>query len=426
MNGYVIPFINFHYPFFSSCSSEENGYFTLLDLVFFPLINTLERLEDDGIDYSLSMSFSTSFIHLLANNSINERYIERTRSLQAEETRDERKDTWRDILVWMDRYQKQPLIALKRLAAYGHLEIITGTATNAPLPLLAPVPEAVKAQISVALAVYKQFLGNECKGICLNPSCCYQQLPQQIKNAGVDYIVVAPLSSPRKMEISQPIITDTNLGIGMLVANSSLSLNFCECLTGEWQKADESANVFMEILRSYLNHDDKTMVIVIYADAWQLIEEKRNKKINTCFLELLLRKICCDQKEIELDTPASYLANATDFIDFNDWSSLSQNLTQFYQAGYQQLFPDLHIAALKLLKLKNKKGSTHKKSKLIKELLLAQSGDHNPNNDSFCRDHLQRFTAVIQSLEGITINDIVSETTDDDGFLSSIDLSLFY
>ncbi len=430
MNGYVIPFINFHYPYFSSGSQEEEGYFGVLDLALYPLFKALECLENDGIDYCVSISLSAAFTHLLANEKINRRYCERIRTLQAEETRNERRDALRDTLFWMDQYQYQPLWALRRLASYGHLEIITGTATNAPLPLLAPVPEAVKAQITVALAIHKHFFDHECQGIFLNPVCCYPQLPQLLKEIGVQYAIVAPMSSSRQNEITEPLLT--NSGSAVVVANPSLSTTFCEALTSEWQKADEMANQCMTTLQNAKVQDNRENksgrpVFLMFADALQLLGDNRTKKLNTLFLELLLRKISCDQKELILEKTSSYLADAKSFLEVEDLSFLAQNLTQFYQAGYQQLFPDLHLAALKLLKFAREEGTKRTRSEMVKELLLAQCGDHRPHEDSYCRNHLQKFTAIINGHDEIVSKETMSNlNNDDDGFLSSIDLSIFY
>lgn len=431
MNGHAIPFINFHYPYFSSGAQEEDGYFILLDLAFFPLVNALERLENDGIEYALSLSLSASFTQLLANRKINERYAERNRALLAEENRNERRDALRDLMFWLNEYQGQPLLALRRLAAYGHLEIITGTATNAPLPLLAPVPEAVKAQIAVPLAIHKHFFEHDCRGIFLSPSCCYQQLPELLKETGIEYAVIAPATAQRQVETEQPLLVNT--GIGLLAAHPALSNNFKESLAGEWQKADENANAMMGALQSATSrfsqeNTAENPVFLLFADALSLLGENRTKKLNALFLELLLRKISCDQNEVILDTPASYLALAKEFLDASDLGAFTPNLTQFYQAGYQQLFPDLHIAALKLLKFGHDTDTAPAKARMVRELLLAQSGDHRPHEDTFCRDHLQKFIAIVNHHEEAVANDLDDVAIKEKGeeFASSIDLSIFY
>ncbi len=431
MNGHAIPFINFHYPYFSSGDKEEDGYFTLLDLAFFPLINAIERLENDGIKYAISISLSASFTQLLENKKINKRYCERNKSLQAEENRQERRDALRDILFWMNQYQGEPLLALRRLAAYGHLEIITGTATNAPLPLLAPVPEAVKTQISIALEIHKHFFEHECHGICLSQSCWYSELPEILKETGIEYAVVAPAPSSRQMDMEQPMLINSSFGV--LLAHHSLSDVFNESLAGEWQKANDSANAMMGALQSAIIPNAKenaveNPVFLLFADALSLLGENRTKKMNALFLELLLRKISCDQDEVLLETPASYLATTKEFIDCSDIDALPPNLTQYYQAGYQQLFPDLHIAALKLLKFGHDASMVSVRAKMVRELILAQSGDHCPHEDHYCRDHLQKFIALIERPEELISKEYAIDAIDENGdeFASSIDLSKFY
>ena len=432
MNGYIIPFINFHYPYFSSESAEVDGYFNFLNSTFIPLLNTLERLENDDIEYSLSLSLSTSLINLLANPDLTNRYCRRTRNLQAEETRNERRDALRDNLFLMSQYNYRPLDGLRRLAAYGHLEIITGgAATNAPLSLLAPVPEAVKAQISIALAVYQHYFEHECHGINLYPNWCYQQLPELLNELKVEYLIISPAPSLRTLKTNRPMVAGSNIGV--LAADVSLSDIFTESLAGDWQKADDNANNYIEILRNNISREvkesnGKPPVYLIFADASQLQKENRSRKLNTVFLELLLRKISCDQKDIGLEKPASYLSSNDVFVDSDAIGMFTPNLTPYYQSGYQQLFPDLHIAALKLGKLNRNKESAAIRAKMVRELILAQSGDHRPHEDTFCREHLQKFTALINSFDD-TLQSHADSTSADvgsDDFLTDIDLSNFY
>ena len=221
--------------------------------------------------------------------------------------------------------------------------------------------------------------------------------------------------------------------IGVLAADVSLSDIFTESLAGDWQKADDNANNYIEILRNNISREvkesnGKPPVYLIFADASQLQKENRSRKLNTVFLELLLRKISCDQKDIRLEKPASYLSSNDVFVDSDTLGMFTPNLTPYYQAGYQQLFPDLHIAALKLGKLNRNKESAAIRAKMVRELILAQSGDHRPHEDTFCREHLQKFTALINSFDDTLQSHADSATADvgSDDFLTDIDLSNFY
>ncbi|MBC7323730.1 MAG: DUF1957 domain-containing protein, partial [Moorella sp. (in: Bacteria)] len=69
-------------------------------------------------------------------------------------------------------YHGNLINAFKKFQDAGRVEIITCAATHGYLPLLMIHPEAVQAQIAVAVSQYQKFFGREPRGIWL-PECAY-------------------------------------------------------------------------------------------------------------------------------------------------------------------------------------------------------------------------------------------------------------
>src|SRR5262249_4502702 len=74
--------------------------------------------------------------------------------------------------IFHDRYRRDLVSAFRRLQDAGRLEILTCGATHGFLPLLQGVPEAVRAQITVAATHHRGTFGRDPTGIWL-PECGY-------------------------------------------------------------------------------------------------------------------------------------------------------------------------------------------------------------------------------------------------------------
>jgi 1,4-alpha-glucan branching enzyme len=191
--GYWCPVLHAHLPYVRHPEYphflEEDWLFEALNETYIPLVRVLDGLLRDGVDYRLTMTLSPPLVSMLTDELLIERYgrhldglvelagheVERTKHhdhrfvdialfYQAEFT-----DLRR---IFRETYGSNILAAFRKHRDAGKLEIITCGATHGFLPLMDPVPQAVRAQIQVAANHYRKHFGRGPAGIWL-PECGY-------------------------------------------------------------------------------------------------------------------------------------------------------------------------------------------------------------------------------------------------------------
>ena len=154
--GYWCPVLHAHLPYVRHPEYpsflEEDWLFEALNETYVPIIRVLDGLVE-----------------------LTRREIERTSRWQAQfsdlarfyhaEFQDVRR-------IFRDEYGSNLLGAFRKHRDAGKLEIITCGATHGFLPLMDPVPQAVRAQVHVAQQHYRQHFGRDAQGIWL-PECAY-------------------------------------------------------------------------------------------------------------------------------------------------------------------------------------------------------------------------------------------------------------
>ncbi|WP_018248613.1 glycoside hydrolase family 57 protein [Orenia marismortui] len=190
--GYLALVLHAHLPFVRHPEHEhfmeENWLYEAITETYIPLINHFEGLHRDGIDYRLTMSLTPPLISMLTDPLLQDRYLRHINKLielahkEVERTKDqpkinkaarfylERFEIAKD--TFLHKYKKNLVNAFKKFQDLGYLEIITCGATHGYLPLMQQYPEAVRAQIEVAIETHKKHLGREPRGIWL-PECAY-------------------------------------------------------------------------------------------------------------------------------------------------------------------------------------------------------------------------------------------------------------
>ena len=192
MKGYVVLQLHAHLPFVRHPEHErfleEDWLYEAITETYLPLFSRLERLAEEGIPYRLSMTLSPPLVQMLRDPLLQERYsrhLDRLCELAGKELdRTRGHDRLHDVArfyerhlgrcreLWEDRYGRDLVAVARKLQDGGFLEVITCGATHGFLPLLAPQPEAVRAQISVAASHYRLHFGRDPVGIWL-PECGY-------------------------------------------------------------------------------------------------------------------------------------------------------------------------------------------------------------------------------------------------------------
>jgi 1,4-alpha-glucan branching enzyme len=189
-----------------SSGMEEVRFFESLSETYFPLVEMLERLDRDRVPFRLGVSVSPVLCHHLEDRGLLERYLayldrqiefgeaeirrcgndRRLRELaryycgKARRRRDAVTGLWGgDILKILDVFQHK-----------GKIEILAASATHAFLPFYAAYPEAVQAQIEVALSSYHRHFGKFPQGFFLSELGWIGGLAKFLRAYNLGYTVV--------------------------------------------------------------------------------------------------------------------------------------------------------------------------------------------------------------------------------------------
>ncbi|MBA2849453.1 DUF1957 domain-containing protein [Thermosulfuriphilus ammonigenes] len=166
---------------------EEWFHEALVD-TYIPLIDRLESLVAEGVDFKLSMDISPALSNMMRCPLLQEeflRYIEGLINLaRAEIERTLREEPHYTHAAWvhLERFEKAREIflrwegdltrAFRSLQDRGYLEISTCAATHAFLPFYLSHKEAIYAQVETAIRDYEETFGRLPVGIWL-PECAY-------------------------------------------------------------------------------------------------------------------------------------------------------------------------------------------------------------------------------------------------------------
>jgi 1,4-alpha-glucan branching enzyme len=209
--GYWCPVLHAHLPFVRHPEYpeflEEDWLFEAITETYVPLVRVMDGLLRDGVDFRLTMTLSPSLLSMLDDPLLVSRYerhidrlvalaeseLDRTRGMAHEFQALARfyHDEFSDVRrIFREAYGSNLVRAFRKHRDAGKLEIITCGATHGFFPLMDTVPEAVRAQVQVAVQHYRRLLGGDPAGIWL-PECAY--LPGHdrfLKEAGIRFSIL--------------------------------------------------------------------------------------------------------------------------------------------------------------------------------------------------------------------------------------------
>lgn len=208
--GYLLLVLHAHLPFVRHPEHEglpeERWLFEAVTECYLPLLAALERLQEEGLAFRITLSLSPPLIAMLQDPLLQQRYLrhlERLLELLDRERLRNRKDSGLRVLAefharwftatrrrYLERYGCDPVAGFRRLADAGVLELITSAATHGFLPLLRQEPAAVGAQLRVAADFFQQRIGRPAPAIWLPECGYYQGLEQELKAAGLGWFFV--------------------------------------------------------------------------------------------------------------------------------------------------------------------------------------------------------------------------------------------
>jgi len=167
---------------------EEDWLFEALSETYIPLLSLFERLHREGVPYRITLSISPTLAEMLRDELLQTRYLaylERLIELAGRELRRTEDEPLSNRLarmylaryrncrkIFRERYGCNLLDGLIHLEREGVVDLICSAATHCFLPVFRVVPQAVKAQVEVAVQSHIRNFGSHPKGFWL-PECGY-------------------------------------------------------------------------------------------------------------------------------------------------------------------------------------------------------------------------------------------------------------
>jgi 1,4-alpha-glucan branching enzyme len=187
MPGHVALVLHAHLPFVRHPEHEdfleEDWLYEAISETYLPLLQAFDRLVDEGIPFRVTLTLTPPLVAMLRDPLLMGRYARRLDRLcelaDKEVSRTRQEPALHPIARFYEahfaqlrndfhgRYQRDLVGAFARLEQQGRVEIITCNATHGYLPLLQPVPEAVRAQVAVGAASHRRVFGHDAPGIWL-------------------------------------------------------------------------------------------------------------------------------------------------------------------------------------------------------------------------------------------------------------------
>jgi 1,4-alpha-glucan branching enzyme len=208
--GYLCLILHAHLPYVRhpeyAFALEEHWLYEAITECYVPLLEMLERLVEDRVDFRLTLSMTPTLISMLRDPLLQSRYLERLETL-IDLAKKEMKRTQKDVgfhdlasmyharflkarEVFAKRYHKDLVAGFKRFMDLGKLEILPSAATHAYLPLFSLVPSTVKAQVDLGIRYFEEAFAREPGGFWLPECGYYPGIEEILKDAGIGFTVL--------------------------------------------------------------------------------------------------------------------------------------------------------------------------------------------------------------------------------------------
>jgi 1,4-alpha-glucan branching enzyme len=233
--GALALFLHAHLPFVRHPEHEdfleEDWLYEAIADSYLPLLASFERLDREDVAFRLTLSVSPPLAHMLRDRLLcarAARYFDRRAALLDREIGQRRADARLRGLALHHRERIENAISLWRrwggdlvgafanLAAHGRIELCTTAATHAYFPAWRAHPEAIRAQIGIAVDAHARTFGHPPLGFWL-PECGYfPGLDRMLAGAGLRYCVLDAtgllLARPQPRDgVYAPVYTSSGL-----------------------------------------------------------------------------------------------------------------------------------------------------------------------------------------------------------------------
>ncbi len=208
MQGYFSLVLHAHLPFVRHPEHEtfleEHWLFEAITETYIPLLQVLQRWQAEGIAAPLTFTLTPTVCAMLQDPLLQDRYAAHLDQLIDLSEKEILRTLWEKNFHELALFYHERLLSVREfyrkcgrdlVGAFGHLqeagqvEIMTSAATHAVLPLLAPHPPSLRAQVLVARDQYRACFGSDPQGIWL-PECAYdERLEPTLAEAGLQWFI---------------------------------------------------------------------------------------------------------------------------------------------------------------------------------------------------------------------------------------------
>jgi len=244
--GFLSIVLHAHLPYVRhpehSYSLEEKWYYEAMLECYLPLLNMMEKLKGEGVNYRLTFSISPTLLAMMEDDLLRERFINYLNNLQelsrrevertaGDETFQPLAEMYHDHFnhiadYYHNRCETRPAKVLRKLYREGYVEVITTAATHGYLPLLGIQKESIYAQLMAGVEYFNEIMGEPPRGMWL-PECAYSYgTDQLLEEIGIQYFLSDThgvlYAAPRpKYGVYSPIITNNGVAVFARDAESS-------------------------------------------------------------------------------------------------------------------------------------------------------------------------------------------------------------
>ncbi|MEW5693453.1 MAG: 1,4-alpha-glucan branching protein domain-containing protein [Candidatus Hydrogenedentota bacterium] len=208
--GFLCFVLHAHLPFIRHPEYEdfleEDWFYEAITETYVPLLDSFEKLINEGVDFRITMSITPPLISMLRDELLQSRYIKRIEKLIELAEKEVHRtrfipefhstalmylDKFRKCrYMFVDKYKRDLTLGFKRIQDAGNLHIVTCCATHGFLPLMGINRNAVAAQIKVASQLHKDTFGIKPNGLWL-AECGYNPGDDEIlKENNIRYFFV--------------------------------------------------------------------------------------------------------------------------------------------------------------------------------------------------------------------------------------------
>ncbi len=185
---------------------EEDWLFEAITETYLPLLDSFQRLVEDGIPFRLTLSITPTLGAMLRDELLMGRYLrylERRIDLAGQEVaRTRHEPTAHDLAClyqqrfencrtqFLDRWKSDLVAAFDQFRRLGCLELIACAATHGFLPLMDQFPDAVRAQVLIGRDAYREMFGVDPAGMWI-PECAYTPgIEAALQEANIRWFVI--------------------------------------------------------------------------------------------------------------------------------------------------------------------------------------------------------------------------------------------